>query len=286
MARTRARNRNPDRMQTLFLGNKLRYFLRFVLDLVRVTIWDESRTCQWNRKSCCASYMCLRTPDCVWTLQTHSLEYLTWPFPQHAARAPSLSINRGSTEELIEILLTVQYTNSWPLIPIIPAYRIVINHSQPCKYKSFHLSLCCPENNCCILSWEVFPGVGGAGAAALGTLICSYSGSARGGSFCERAAPSPTWQTRRLIRPLQPPSDKTLERLVFRLQASNFRLADVRRGGRLTGVWRFAERNGACLFAFNSDSLQENVFLFIESARVGRGTNRDREGKKQTDLFF
>lgn len=60
----------------------------------------------------------------------------------------------------------------------------------------------------------------------------------------------------------------------------------MRRGGRLTGVWRFAERNGACLFAFNSDSLQENVFLFTESARVWRGTNRDREWKKQTDLFF
>lgn len=196
---------------------------------------------------------------------------------QHAARPPSLSINRGCTEELIEILLTALYTNSWPLIPIIPAYRVVINHSQPCKYKSFHLSLRHPENNCCILPWEVFPGMRfGGGAAALGTLMCSYSGSARGGSFRECASLPCRW--RRLIRPLQPRSDKTLERLDFRLQASNFRLADVQRAGRLTGVWRFTERNGACLFAFHSASRKMFFFFWLfESARFGRGTNRDRE---------
>lgn len=129
------------------------------------------------------------------------------------------------------------------------------------------------------------PGRGGGGAAAaLGTLICSYSGSARGGSFCERAALSPTWQTRRLIRPLQPPSDKTLESLVFRLQTSNFRLPDVRRGERLTAVWRFAERNGACLFAFNSRK------MFFHSQKVprlgGALIGIKSEKNKQTYYFF
>lgn len=101
------------------------------------------------------------------------------------------------------------------------------------------------------------------------------------------SASVPTWQTRRLIRPPRPRSDKTLERLVFRLKASNFRLADVRRGGRLTGVWRFTERNSKCLFAFNSDSLQENIYFFnsLEVHVLGR-TLIGIKSEKTNKLFF
>lgn len=100
------------------------------------------------------------------------------PFPQHTTHPPLIYC--GSTKVLIEIPLTVQYTNPWPLIPIIPAYCIVINHSLAGKYKSFHLSLCSPRIIAVSFSSEAFPwgepsSTQETGAVVLDTIIWSYS---------------------------------------------------------------------------------------------------------------
>lgn len=80
---------------------------------------------------------------------------------------------------LIEILLTVHYTNPSSLIPIIPAYCIVVNHSLDGKYKSLHLSLCSARIIAASVPQKHSLGLSRAaqetGSVVLDTLICSYS---------------------------------------------------------------------------------------------------------------
>lgn len=147
---------------------------------------------------------------------------LVWPFPQHTAGPPSPSVYWGSTNVLIETLLTVHYTNPWSLIPIIPAYCIAVNHSLDGKYKSFHLSLCSTRIIAASAPQKHSHGPSRAaqemGSAVLDTLICSYSKQALTWQRQEgpRARlPSLTRQTQRIIRPLQPPPAKRVTHHLF-----------------------------------------------------------------------
>lgn len=132
---------------------------------------------------------------------------------------------------LIEILLSVYYTNPWSLIPIIPAYCIVVNHSLDGKYKSFHLSLCSARIIAASVLQKHSHGQSRAaqetGSAALDTLICSYSKQALAWQQQEgprTRLPSLTRQPRWLIRPLQPPPVKTLRCLVCEWRLRTFQL--------------------------------------------------------------
>lgn len=144
----------------------------------KFSLWSRKSSCAFKPTACCT--LCVKLTATPNELKKKKKIYLVWPFPQHTARPPSLPIYGGSAKVLIEILLTVHYTNPWPLIPIIPAYCIVINHSRACKYKSFHLSLYGPR--IIAVSFPQKRSRGESPAANrkqaplwLDTLICSYS---------------------------------------------------------------------------------------------------------------
>lgn len=110
------------------------------------------------------------------------------------------------------MLLTVHYTNPGSLIPIIPAYCNVVNHSRDGKHKSFHLSLCSARIIAASAPQQHSHGPSRAaqetGSAVLDTLICSHS--KRAPAWQQREGPRAhlPWLPRQaqwMIRPLQPP---------------------------------------------------------------------------------
>lgn len=115
---------------------------------------------------------------------------------------------------MIETLLTVHYTNLGSLIPIIPAYCNVVNHSRDGKYKSFHLSLCSTRIIAASAPQKHSHGPSRAaqetGSAVLDTLICSSSKRALTWQQQEGPRAHLPWQTQWMIRPLQPPPVKTV----------------------------------------------------------------------------
>lgn len=106
------------------------------------------------------------------------------------------------------------HTNPWALILIILAYCIVVNHSPPGKYKSFHLSLSSPWI-IAVTSPQKHSHGEYQEAHVKQTQLCLsmwYRDSVywRSPGMERRGLPSSTEQTQWLIRPLQPPSGETL----------------------------------------------------------------------------
>lgn len=176
------------------------------------------------------------------TQNSSDLSHNTQPALHHPP-----SIYWGSTNVLIETLLTVHCTNPRSLIPIIPAYCIAVNHSLDGKYKSFHLSLCSTRKITVSAPQKHSHGPSRAaqetGSAVLDTLICSYSKQALTWQRQEgpRARlPSLTRQTQRIIRPLQPPPVKTVTRLLFEWSCYSCFLVDPQ-------LWASADKSHGLL---------------------------------------
>lgn len=100
------KNQNLHRMQT---STSRKHFWSVTRSLTLSMWWTKINlilVCEVER----AAVLPARSHTLGYDAADTDREYLTWPFPQHLTHPPLLLISWGSTNEVIEVQLTVQYT--------------------------------------------------------------------------------------------------------------------------------------------------------------------------------